>query len=86
MSPVEKKYAIKESEMFAIVETCKDWRHYLEDAMYNIRIVTDHLNLQKFLTTKALSRQKARCWKVFSGLDLAIEYREEKKNPADGFL
>ena len=37
-----------------------------------------------FLTTKNLLRQEARWWERLSGLDLAIEYDEEKKNLADG--
>ena len=70
--------------MLAIVETCKHWRHYLERSMYSVRVVTDHLNLRKFLSTKTLSRKKAKWWECLSGLDLAIEYCEGKHNPADG--
>ena len=37
-----------------------------------------------FLTTKNLSRREARWWEKLSGLDLEIEYRPGKHNPADG--
>lgn len=47
-------------------------------------MVTNHLNFCKILTTKTLLQQEARWWKILSGLDLAIEYCEEKSNPADG--
>ena len=60
MAPAEKNYGAKEAEMLAIIEICKHWRHYLEGAMYSIRVVTDHLNLQKFLTTKIFSRREAK--------------------------
>ena len=84
MAPPERNYGAGESEMLAVVEGCKHWRHYLEGATYSIRVVTDHMNLRTFLTTKNLSRREARWWERLSGLDLAIEYREGKKNPADG--
>jgi hypothetical protein len=84
MTPAEINYEIDEKEMLAIVEACKTWRHYLEEAKYPIRAITDHFNLRIFLTTKTLSRREARWWERLSSLDLQIEYRPEKKNPADG--
>ena len=84
MAPAERNYGVGESEMLAIVEACKHWRHYLEGSTYSVKVVTDHLNLCKFLTTKTLSRREARWWERLSGLDLAIEYREGKKNSVDG--
>ena len=41
------------------------------------------MNLQMILIIKNLLRQEARWWERLSGLDLAIEYCERKKNPAD---
>ncbi len=32
---------------------------------------------------KTLNRRKARWWERLSGLDLAIEYKPERLNPAD---
>ena len=60
MAPAEKNYGVGEAEMLAIVEACKHWRHYLKGAMYSIKIVTDHLNLQKFLTTKTLFHREVK--------------------------
>ena len=51
--------------------------------MYSVQVVTDHLNLCKFLSTKTLSKKEAKWWERFSGLDLAIDYCEGKHNPAD---
>lgn len=31
-SPAKRNYSIGESEMLAIVEACKEWQHYVEDA------------------------------------------------------
>ena len=84
MCVAEMNYGIGESEMLAIVEAAKQWRHYLEGSIHKIQVITDHCNLKTFLTTKDLSRREARWWERLSGLDLAIEYRPGKLNPADG--
>ena len=86
MALAERNYGVEELEMLAIIEACKHWRHYLESAIYSVRVVTDHLNLRKFLTTKILSRREARWWECLSGLDLAIKYYKKKHNPADGLF
>lgn len=39
-------YGIGKSEMLAIVEVCKQWRHYLKDTTHHIAIITDYANLQ----------------------------------------
>ena len=77
-------YGAGKGELLAVVEACKQWRHYLEGAAHRIRVITDHCNLRTFLTTKNLSRREARWWEKLSGLDLEIEYRPGKHNPADG--
>ena len=59
-SGVEINYGVEEGEMLAIVEGCKYWYHYLEGFTYLICMVTDHCNLQTFLTGKTLSRKEAR--------------------------
>ena len=60
MAPAKLNYGVGETEMLAIVESCKQWRQYLEGVMHPIRVITDHCNLRTFLTTKNLSRREAR--------------------------
>ena len=48
-----------------------------------IQVLTDHMNLCIFFLGKTLKPQEARWWEQFSGLDLAIEHQEGKKNPAN---
>ncbi len=45
MTPTERNYSIEKSEMLAIVEACKEWRHYA--------------NLPRFLVDKALNWREA---------------------------
>ena len=58
MQPVKRNYRVGKSEMLAIVEACKHWQHYLEDATYKVRMITNHCNLRMFLTIKNLTRAK----------------------------
>ena len=57
----EANYDIHNKELTAIYNAFKRWRHYLEGAGTPIDIVTNHRNLQYFLTTKVLTRRQARC-------------------------
>jgi hypothetical protein len=47
-------------ELLAIVETLKQWRHYLEGANYKVLIQCDYKNLEHFQTSKVLFRRQAR--------------------------
>ncbi len=73
-SPAEQNCGIGESEILAIVEVCKEWRNYAEDATHQVVVITDYANLQKFLVNQQLNRREARWWKRLSGLDLDIQY------------
>lgn len=83
MASAEQNYGVEKAEMFVIVETYKHWRHYIERTTYDMQVMTNHLNLRKFLTTKTFSCRKIRWWKRFSSLDFAIKYCEGKNNPMD---
>ncbi len=83
MTPAERNYTVGDQEMLAIVMSCRHWRHYLEGARYPVTVLTDYHNLQRFMSTKALTGRQARWWETLSGYDLDIVYRAGKKNPAD---
>ena len=80
----EQNYDTYVGELFAIVETMKQWRHYLEGANHKVLIQCDHKNLEYFQTSKLLSRRQARWAEILSSYDFVIEHLEGKKNPADG--
>ena len=84
MTPAEQNYRAGESKMLAVVEDYKHWKYYFKSTTYSIWVITDHMNLQMFLTTKNLLWRETRWWECLSSLDLAIEYCEGKNNPADG--
>ncbi len=63
--------------------SCRHWRHYLEGTRHPVEVLTDHHNLQRFMTTKALTGRQARWWETLSGYNLNIVYKAGSKNPAD---
>ena len=83
LSAAEKNYDTGDQEMLAIVESLKEYRHYLEGARYAVTVLTDHFNLQMFLTTKELNRRQARWSEILNMYDLRIVHRKGKENPAD---
>jgi len=83
-SSAEQNYDTYDRELLAIVETLKQWRHYLEGANHKVLIRCDHKNLEYFQTSKVLSRRQSRWSEPLSGYDFVIEHLERSKNPADG--
>ena len=80
----ELRYDTPDAELMAIVEAFRSWRPYLAYASTSVEVLTDHLN-HRYLTTKAkLSWRQARWMQELAVFDFYIEYREGKKNPADG--
>ena len=83
-SGAEQDYDMYDQELLAIVETMKQWHHYLEGANPKAIIQCDHKNLEYFQTSKVLSRRQARWAEILSSYDIVIDHLEGKKNPADG--
>ena len=83
-TPAECNYDIHDREMLAIISAMKNWRHYLEGARHPVRILTDHKNLEIFMSTKILNRRQARWAELLADYDFVFEHIPGKKNPADG--
>ena len=78
--PVETRYKIYNSELLAIVEAFKTWRHYLEGCKYKVLVLTDYNNLCRFMDTKNLSSRQV-CWaQELSHYYFQINYRQGKEN------
>jgi len=79
----EKNYDTYDRELLVILETMKQWRHYLDGANHMVLIQCDHKNLRYFQTSKVLSRRQARWAEILSSYDFVIEHLDCMKNPAD---
>jgi hypothetical protein len=84
MVAAERNYDTHDGEMLAIVEAFKHWRHYLEGAAHDVELLTDHHNLQGFMTTKVLTRRQARWAEWLASFHFVIRHRPGRTNPADG--
>lgn len=58
--PAECKYEIYGKELMAIVRCFEEWRPELEGALHPIRVLSDHRNLEYFVSTKLLNRRQTR--------------------------
>jgi len=75
---VECNYEIYDKEFMIIVCTFEKWWSELEDFIYSVEMITNHKNLEYFMSTKQLSRHQA-CWSEFlSRFNYRIAYRFDK--------
>jgi hypothetical protein len=76
-------YETHNSELLAIVEGFKEFRHYLEGALHAIEVLTDYNNLRGFIGVKQLNGRQVRWATFLASFDFTIEHRSGKSNPAD---
>ena len=79
MTPAECNYMIYDKELLAIVKSFKTWRLELASVNKPVKVLTDHQNLEYFMTTKQLNRQQARWAKFLSEFNFKISYRPGKE-------
>lgn len=60
MTLAERNYDIYDKELLSIVLAFQDWRVYLKGSPHQVKVISDHKNLEQFLTTKQLNRRQAR--------------------------
>jgi len=78
-TPAECNYEIYDKELGAIVKAFELWRAELQGSKFPIEILTDHKNLEYFMTTKNLSRRQTRWSEYLSRFDFLIKYRAGKQ-------
>ena len=77
MSPAECNYEIYDKELLAIVRAFEEWRPECAGTPVEspIKILTDHKNLEHFMTSKQLNRRQARWAEFLSEFNFRIAYR-----------
>jgi len=83
-SRTEQNHDSCDREQLAIVQTPKQWLHYVYGANFKVLIWCDHKNLEHFQTSNVLSREEARWSEILSAYDFVIEHLEGSKNPFNG--
>ena len=77
-SPAECNYEIYDKELMAIIRCFEEWRAELQSTVNPIQVLSDHKNLEYFMTNKLLSRRQARWAQFLSQFDFKITYRPGK--------
>ncbi len=63
-SAAECNYEIYDKELLAIIRAFEEWRPELEGSAFPIQVLSDHKNLEYFMSTKKSNRRQAR-WSEF---------------------
>ena len=69
--------------MLIIIENCKQFRQYIENAFKLIRLIMDFCNWKTFFKNKVLNRKKTKWWKKLIDLKFFIEYKFGVNNSVD---
>ena len=85
-TPAEINYDTCDKELLAIVDCFKKWRRYVEGANHQVQVITDHNNLELFMTTKVLNRRQAHWAQELAGYDFRIFFRPGKQNVKADYL
>lgn len=77
MSPTECNYEIYNKKLLAIVRTFEEWRPECAGTPVEspVRILTDHKNLEHFMTSKQLNRRQTRWAEFLAEFNFKITYR-----------
>lgn len=81
MSPAETNYMIYDKELLAIIRSFETWEPELIGAEPEkpIKVLTDHKNLQYYMSTKQLTSRQARWAEFLSAFNFTITYRPGKQ-------
>jgi hypothetical protein len=77
-TPAECNYEIYDKELMAIVRAFEEWQPELEGALHPIQVLSDHKNLEYFMSTKLLNRRQTRWAEYLSRFNFKIIYRPGK--------
>ncbi len=75
---VECNYKIYDKELMILVCAFEKWWSELEDFIYSVKMITNHKNLEYFMSTKQLSRHQARWSEFLSRFNYYIAYHFNK--------
>ena len=73
-------YEIYDKKLLAIIKSFELWRSELENIEKPVQVITDHKNLEYFMSSKFLNRRQARWSEFFSKFNFKIIYRPSSLN------
>ena len=75
MAPAECNYEIYDKELLAIIRAFEEWHPELAGTLDPIHVITDHKNLEYFMSSKQLNRRQARWAEFLAEFNFKISYR-----------
>lgn len=75
LSPAECNYEIHDKELLAIIRGLEEWRGELKGLSKPFTILTDHKNLEYFMTTRKLTERQVRWASSLSTYNFRLQYR-----------
>ncbi|KAI0996563.1 hypothetical protein K3495_g11619 [Podosphaera aphanis] len=78
LSPAESNYEIYDKELLSIISAVKEWRGELMGLKDHFVILSDHKNLQYFMSTRKLSERQVRWSYTLSQFNFELRFRVGK--------
>lgn len=78
LNDTERRYAVHDKEMTAIIHCLRTWRHYLLGCRFVIK--TDNVATSYFQNQKKLSPKQARGQDFLAGFGMVLEYKPGRPN------
>ncbi len=75
--PAECNYDIGDKEMLAIIQAFEEWQAELK-SVQKFTILTDHKNLEKFMTKRRLTERQARWAQLLDNFHFKLSFRSGK--------
>ena len=76
----EINYDVSDKKLLTIVSALRNWRVHLKKTTHRIKILSNHDNLVKFITTKKLNRRQVRWSEKLVSYNFDIEHVSRKHN------
>ena len=76
----ECNYEIYDKKLLVIIKAFEKWKLELKGFKFPIQVITDHKNLEYFMSSKLLNRKQARWSEYLFKFNFKINYRSEKLN------
>ncbi|KAI0991746.1 hypothetical protein K3495_g16441, partial [Podosphaera aphanis] len=78
LTPAECNYEIHDKELLAVVSALEEWRGELMGLKDPFLVLSDHKNLEYFMTTKKLSERQVRWSNTLSQFNFQLRFRAGK--------
>lgn len=75
LQPAEANYPVHDKELLAVIEAFKHWKANLIGMVHPIIVLTDHKNLEYFMSGKPLVQRQGRWAAFLSDFNFKIRYR-----------